>query len=144
MKTLDHWQVEAFADLHGLTFPPPEWSAGAIERAALPALWVHVITIDQVVAGRPSVCLLPLPWAQKWCINRGADVLHLPHFESAFVGVGVFPRSQPCLVYDKSFLVDQMIEETEDNALGVSLFESKLSKAYYGAGSPGFLTLFSY
>lgn len=138
------WQLEAFAEIHNLSFPPPEWSTAAVERAAKPTLWVEIAAMDYVVDGRPSVCPMPLPWALWWLNSRDIEVMHLPQFEDAFLGIGVFPKSQPCMIYNKSKLVDAMIDETEDYGLGVSLFESKLSKAYYGSGSPGFLTGFEF
>lgn len=144
MKHLEPWQLEAFAEVHKLTFPPPEWSGGVVERAARPALWVDLSPLDSVVEDRPSVCPMPLSWAHHWCVKKGIEVMHLPQFEDAFVGVGIFPKSQPCLVYDTSMLIDDMLEDCEHNSLAVSLFESRLSKAYYGNGSPGFITVFKF
>lgn len=141
---LEHWQLETYAKVHELTFPPPEWSTVAVERAAKPTIWAELTTMDHVVKGRPSVCPMPLPWALHWVSTRKVDVMLLPQFDFAFVGLGIFPKSQPCLVYSTKLLVDELLDECENYTLAVSLFESKLSKAYYGSGSPGFLTEFSY
>lgn len=144
MKKLEHWQLETFADVHKLTYPPPQWSTAALERAAKPALWVSLTSMHEIVKNRPSVCPMPISWALNWMDSNCVTFMHLPTFDCGFVGVGIFPRSQPCLVYDKERLIEVLMEETEDYTLAVSLFESKLSKAYYGNGSPGFLTAFLY
>ena len=142
--SLDTWQVEAFAEIEDLTFPPPGWSGGAVSRAKSKTVWVEICGIDSVVPGRPSVCPLPLVWALSWFNDRGIDVLHLPDFSEAFVGIGIFPKDRPFMVYDKIHIVDCMVDEAQDYSLGVSLFDLRLSKAYYGKGSPGFLTGFEF
>ena len=144
MKELEHWQLETFANVHQLTFPPPQWSTAAVERAAKPTIWVEMTSMQLVTENRPSVCPMPLSWAMNWMEKSKLDFMHLPQFDGGFVGIGIFPRSQPCLIYDKEALINEILDECEDYTLAVSLFESKLSKAYYGSGSPGFLTAFSY
>ena len=144
MKELEHWQVETFAGIHELTFPPPEWSTADVERAARPTIWVEVTSLQAKTKGRPTVCPMPVRWAFNWMEQRAIDFMHLPQFDAGFVGIGIFPKSQPCLIYDKEVLIGELLDEVEDHTLAVSLFEYKLSKAYYGRGSPGFLTGFSY
>ena len=135
--------------LQGLAFPPPEWAIGAIERAALPTVWAQggvmsPLSIRPAHYGdRPTVVELPVSWAMNWFSGKSLQTYHLPQFENAFVGVGLFPRSQPSLIYDKDIVLNYMIDEADDVGLGVALFESKLLEAYYGDGSPGFLTRFS-
>ena len=146
---LGYWQLEAYAVLQGLAFPPPEWAVGAIERAATPTVWVaggtfaprSIRPAEQPT--RPTLVELPIAWAMNWFAKKEIHTYHLPQFENAFVGVGLFPRSQPSLIYDRDEVLNYMIDEAGDTGLGVALFENKLLEAYYGDGSPGFLTRFS-